>query len=229
MSKLYLVDIGRTLLGLSHWRVLMVLGICVVLTLVSAQFGIDAWVNAGARASDRVVSIAWSAPAVLIGLVAPGLVPGLLLVRRGFADPRARTVLAAVLAALIVNLLLKALTGRSSPEAVVPEDLLQRSQSFAFGLLRGGILEGWPSGHAMTNTALAAGVWVAWKDVRARVACISWAMWVVLAVVLGIQGEVHWFSDGVAGALLGWVIGSGSRVLLSEDDPPRGGPKAAKR
>ena len=46
-------------------------------------------------------------------------------------------------------------TGRASPEAPFPTDLVARSQSFAFGIARGGIVEGWPSGHAMTNVAMA--------------------------------------------------------------------------
>lgn len=216
MMKLYIEDLGRTLLRVKRPQTLLLFGLCVLLTLACAQFGIDARINVWARASDRILSILWSAPAMLVGLVAPGLLPGLLFLRRGRADLQARTILAAVLAALTVNLVLKALTGRTSPEEIFPEDLLTRSQTFAFGLLKGGILEGWPSGHAMTNTALAAGLWVAYKSFWIRAAGLAWAVWVVLAVVFGIQGEVHWFSDGIVGALLGLLVGSGSRVVGDE-------------
>jgi membrane-associated phospholipid phosphatase len=114
-----------------------------------------------------------------------------------------------VLAGLVVNLVLKGLTGRTSPEATLPAGLPERSQSFAFGFLRGGLLEGWPSGHAMTNTALAAGLWTAFPSRSVRAAATAWAAWVLVAVVFGIQGEVHWLSYGIAGSALGWWFGTG--------------------
>ena len=42
---------------------------------------------------------------------------------------------------------------------------------------------------------------------RAAAGVIGWMLWVVLATVLGIQGDVQWLSDLVAGAVPGLTIG----------------------
>ena len=47
-----------------------------------------------------------------------------------------------LLVALAVVTMLKALTGRISPEAIFPADLLERSRAFQFGVLEGGLIDG---------------------------------------------------------------------------------------
>ena len=127
--------------------------------------------------------------------------------RRGWKDERVRRVVWAVVWATGWCLALKALTGRTPPEAEFPVDLLARSMEFSFGFMRGGVIEGWPSGHAMSNVAMAVAVWRTESDPRARFAAAFWGVWVFLAVVFGIHGDVHWLSDGVAGATLGVFVG----------------------
>lgn len=180
------------------------------LTWACAESGLDASVNAWARQTPRLLSLFWSAPPMLLGLVAPGVVPMILFMRRGVADVAARQVALSVVLALAVNLVLKALTGRTSPEAELPLELLLRSQDFAFGWLEGGVWEGWPSGHAMTNGALGGALYRFEREPWVRRLGVLWAGWVLLAVVLGIQGEVHWLSDGLAGVMLG--VGTVCRV-----------------
>ena len=63
----------------------------------------------------------------------------------------------AVLVSFAATNLLKAVTGRLPPDAETPHDVDRRSRRFRFGFLPGGgVFHGWPSGHAMTNMALAA-------------------------------------------------------------------------
>lgn len=180
-------------------------------TWLLVRGGVDAEVNALARLQNPTFSIAWSAVPMLAGMVVPALVPVGFLATAGGDQGWLRAGGATAQAAVIsfaANNLLKAFTGRVSPEALVPADLQERARTFQLGFLEGGLLEGWPSGHAMTNVAAAVALaralpghpWipaVAW----------GWAAWVSLAVVFGIQGEVHWLSDGVAGAAMGWAIG----------------------
>ena len=107
---------------------------------------------------------------------------------------------------LATSAVVKAFTGRVSPEAPEPADLTARSKAFRFGFLRGGILEGWPSGHTTTNVAMATAL--ATSDSWAvRAGAGAFALWVALSVSFGINGEVHWTSDAVAGLLTGAVVG----------------------
>lgn len=68
----------------------LVLTTVAFLTAASSLLGLDAAANELARTADRVVSIAWSAPPMLIGLAVPLIVPAGLLWRRGSKDRQAR-------------------------------------------------------------------------------------------------------------------------------------------
>lgn len=184
----------------------LALVVAVAVTALTASLGYDAAINALARRQNRWASIGWSAFPMIAGLVAPVAVPAWLW-RQTSLRALAGPTFGAVVVAITTNLTLKVVTGRASPEAPFPTDLLARSQSFAFGIARGGIVEGWPSGHAMTNVAMATALIALTPDLRVRAAATGWAAWVVAAVIFGISGDVHWMSDGVAGALLGCAVG----------------------
>ena len=114
----------------------------------------------------------------------------------------------AVLVSFAATNLLKAVTGRLPPDAETPPGVDRRSRHFRFGFLRGGVFHGWPSGHVMTNMALAASLGSYYGESRrVRYFGYGWAAYVMAAATIGDQGGVHWLSDVVAGGLMGWTIG----------------------
>lgn len=196
----------------------MIHGVAVGATYAMSQGGADAAANRWAQGHPRGLSVGWSAPAVIGGIAAPVVLP-LALWFAGEPGSNHRVAAAAAGQAAILGLatsaVLKAFTGRVSPEAAEPADLAARSRTFRFGLLRGGIIEGWPSGHTMTNVAMATALIASSDSWAVRAGAGAFAAWVALAVSFGINGEVHWASDAVAGLLsgaaIGWTVGRSFR------------------
>jgi membrane-associated phospholipid phosphatase len=132
----------------------------------------------------------------------------LVLILSGFITGRARLGLtgwALGQAALLGSLLsstYKAFTGRVHPEHFIGADL---SHEFRFGWLRGGVFWGWPSSHTTIAFAMAVTVCTLFPQRR------RWT-WPALAyagyIGLGVSMTIHWFSDFVAGAILGTIIGA---------------------
>ncbi len=163
-------------------------------------------------------------PALLgVGLFASGLVGG---------GPRLATAGSAVLQAAGLSaaamVTLKALTGRPGPDPVVYEDD-SASRFWRFGFLRGGTFHGWPSGHVMTNTAAITSLMAFYKDKTLLnvVGGISLG-YIFLSVVSHHRSAMHWFSDAVAGALMGAAIGTTvgrefRRRFDGQDETPRAG------
>ncbi|WP_306142557.1 phosphatase PAP2 family protein [Roseibium sp. MMSF_3412] len=176
-------------------------------TVLLAKTGVDAAVNQLARLQDPTFSIAWSAFPMLAGFAAPVLMP-LVCAMRGHKET-AKATLAAFLVALIAVSVLKALTSRVHPEALVPVSVLAKSQTFSFGFFQSGLMsvvEGWPSGHVATNAAGA--IVLARRTNHALIAhsCWIWLAWVALATTFGISGDVHWLSDSLAGLLIAFAV-----------------------
>ena len=108
----------------------------------------------------------------------------------------------------VVSTIIKSFTGRVSP----PDDfygtggvLVDNSHSFQFGFMREQVISGWPSSHATIIFALAISLSMLFpKNLKLQIFFFSVAFFVGLVVSLGF----HWFSEFVAGALLGSVIGN---------------------
>jgi membrane-associated phospholipid phosphatase len=96
----------------------------------------------------------------------------------------------------------KAITGRAHPARGIGMDL---SHIFKFGLLRGGVFWGWPSSHATIAFAMAVTVFRLFPKQR-------WLGYLAISdafyIGLGVSMTIHWFSDFVAGALIGLVVGA---------------------
>jgi membrane-associated phospholipid phosphatase len=149
---------------------------------------------------------AWMWPAVVIGTFLPVYLPLALLVA-GYVTRNIRPTLTGwavaqseILGALIV-VAYKAFTGRAHPAHTVGPDI---SHVFHFGFWRGGVFWGWPSSHTTVAFAMAATVFTLfpkkrWLDILA----ILYALY----VGVGVSMTIHWFSDVVAGAIIGSVIG----------------------
>jgi len=109
---------------------------------------------------------------------------------------------AAILGALITSGL-KVFTGREPP----PEQqatMNDNSHNFRFGILRGGVYEGWPSSHTCTAFAMAVTLAKLYPDnATIRYGGLAYAS----LIGLGVSTNIHWFSDAVAGAFIGYAIG----------------------
>ncbi len=152
-------------------------------------------------------------PGMLMGTLFPILVPGYLyfisdnvtLNNTGAVAAQATAI------AFLYNNILKAITGRAHPNA--ENNTGKLSRDFDWGFLNRGVFYGWPSGHSMTNAALAMSIASYHRDKPLVIAgCALYAGYVATSMVLAAKGEAHWFSDAVAGTLMGasigWYIGS---------------------
>lgn len=104
--------------------------------------------------------------------------------------------------------LLKAVTGRPAPQGVPEPEMEDHSKTFRFGFLRGGLFWGWPSGHLSTNTAAVVSLSAFYPESKPiSVIKYGWVGYMFYGVVSHNGGSMHWFSDAVAGTLMGYAIG----------------------
>ncbi|MFC2170527.1 phosphatase PAP2 family protein [Calditrichota bacterium] len=111
----------------------------------------------------------------------------------------------AAISGLIVSSAYKTLTGRREPDILGTENgESDFSDDFRFGLMNRGIFDGWPSGHTTVAWSMAAALMELYPDNRSiRIGALTYAS----LVGLGVSTNIHWFSDAVAGALIGYSIG----------------------
>jgi membrane-associated phospholipid phosphatase len=109
----------------------------------------------------------------------------------------------------------KAVAGRAHPAHGVGTDL---THVFKFGLLRGGVFWGWPSSHTTITFAMAVTVFRLFlKQKWLGYLAITYAF----HVGLGVSMTIHWFSDFVAGALIGTAVGLVVGVSFSRNQIQR--------
>ncbi len=165
-------------------------------------------------------------PAIALGGILPIILP-LVILFFGALRKSARTIVAgwaigqAALLGFLVSSFYKAFTGRVPPSegfrgigrvastaTTTAQSALaalsDTSHGFQFGFLRGGVFWGWPSSHTTVAFAMGAAVfalfprhkWLRWLG-------FLWSLYVGIAVSV----SIHWFSEFVAGAIIGTVIG----------------------
>jgi hypothetical protein len=107
-----------------------------------------------------------------------------------------------------VGSFLKAVTGREGPNPNY-QDKDALSRNFRFGFMQGGLHYGWPSGHLMTNTAMATAI-VAFYPEKSWVKNIAYGYiaFLTFSMLIHDGGSAHWFSDIVAGGLMGIAFGT---------------------
>ena len=158
--------------------------------------------------SSRFVPAAWLYPGVALGGLLPMLVPLCALVigvvRKNKGILRfAGTVGQSAFLGWLFSSVYKAFTGRAHPSfgATLTTDT---SHVFHFGFLKGGIFWGWPSSHTTVAFAMAVALAVVYgKHASVKYPALLYALYVGLAVSV----SIHWFSDFVAGAIIGTVVG----------------------
>ncbi len=108
----------------------------------------------------------------------------------------------AALLGIAISSSIKVFTGR-----VPPYDLTNKkdySGNFRFGFFRGGAFDGWPSSHTTIAFAMATTLIELYPGNTAiQVGSLAYAS----LIGLGVSTNIHWFSDAVAGAFVGYAIG----------------------
>ncbi len=118
-------------------------------------------------------------------------------------------VIQASLIELLDNTALKAITGRPGPNWRKVSNMEDLSEEFRFGFLRGGVYNGWPSGHTGATMAVVSSLTNYYpENTWLKIAGYSLVLYTAYGVTSVHQGGMHWFSDAVSGALMGYAIGS---------------------
>jgi hypothetical protein len=120
------------------------------------------------------------------------------------ATLRVWAVTQAVMLGWIISSIYKAFTGRVQPPHGVVSTLVDSSHDWNFGFFEHGIFWGWPSSHttvafAMSFTAIA----LFPKNKKVLFVALLYAFYIGLGVVT----RIHWFSEFVAGGIIGAMIG----------------------
>jgi membrane-associated phospholipid phosphatase len=112
----------------------------------------------------------------------------------------------AAMLGLVISAFYKAFTGRIPPPHFLGHGaLVDTSHGFRLGFLRGGMFWGWPSSHTTVAFAMAAVFWKLYPENKlARYAAMLYAFY----VGIGVSIRIHWFSEFVAGAIIGSLIGA---------------------
>lgn len=153
--------------------------------------------------SHLAVSLGSPFPALLGGgFLASGLIGG-----SSRLTSAGGAILQASLLAFSYTTILKALTGRPGPEHGILNDD-QASQTFRFGFLRGGVFHGWPSGHMMANTAAVMSLLSFYKNTWLDIAGGAYLAYMFMSVISHGGSTMHWFSEAMAGTLMGYAIGT---------------------
>jgi hypothetical protein len=201
--KLFLSTLPRNVINTFKGRMILWHIVAIALTFIVVTSGFD-WHYYLSTRSPNLRACMF--PAVVIGGILPIVLPLLLLtfgILAGSVSTRltAWSVGQAEVIGALVAASYKAITGRIHPSHVLGADL---SHVFRFGLLRGGVFWGWPSSHTTVAFAMAVTILILFPKQR-WVGCV--AITYALYVGIGVSMTIHWFSDFLAGAILGSVIG----------------------
>lgn len=183
------------------------------LTYVIVMAGVD-W-----KIFTHVITFPWRAdfsPALGLGGLLPIVLPlililaGLLLKNRKSVSVGWAVAQAAFLG-LLISSFYKVFTGRIQPPGrshsliIDSQGLVDISHQFQFGFLRHGAFWGWPSSHTTVAFAVSMAIWTLFpKNKTIRTFAMLFAIYVGIGVFVT---SIHWFSEFVAGAIIGSVIG----------------------
>jgi membrane-associated phospholipid phosphatase len=125
----------------------------------------------------------------------------------------------AALIGLLISSFYKAFTGRPSPRHSIDTGI-DMSRVFHLGFLKGGVFYGWPSSHTTIAFAMALAVWTMYPGSKMmRGIALIYAFY----IGIGVSMTIHWFSDFVAGAIMGTAIGITAGNSFKELMLPRKG------
>lgn len=192
--------ISQTYRGRNIWA--HVLAVCITGALVILGIDWNYFLYMHAHASPEILFLA-----DLIGIVVPIALPAALVIEgRRRKDPRLERagwmIAEAELAAFLIVLAYKSVAGRVSPPFFGP--FVDASWEFNFGFLRESVYGGWPSSHTAVAFAAAASI----AQLLHRHRLLRWSVF-GYAAFIGLSEAIgfHWFSEVIAGALIGTVVG----------------------
>lgn len=196
-------------------RYLPYYGLAVALTYIAVTSGFDWWYFLRTR-GDVIRSL--TLPGAIIGFFVPLILPPALYVAaemRGDRDlvQKAALIAEACIAAFLISVALKAFTGRLQPEFYTFTSTADISRMFQFGFLRHGVFWGWPSSHAAVAFALGTSVWKLFTASPFTYVALAYALYVGIAVSM----SIHWFSDALAGVIVGTVVGLAIGSMYGKD------------
>lgn len=201
--KQFVWSLPRNIIGCFKSRMIVWHFVAITLTVILVTSGFDWFYFCSTRTP---VLRSWAFPAVRVGGNLPIILPVVLIAMGlGAQNIRLTRMGAAIAQAAIIGSLIsstyKAFTGRVHPMHQAGPDI---SRVFRFGFLRGGVFWGWPSSHTTIAFAMAVTMFMLLPKQRwAGCLAIAYALY----VGIGVSVTIHWFSDFVAGAIIGSVIG----------------------
>lgn len=150
-------------------------------------------------------------PAVILGMFIPIFLPLIIylfgyLRKNFFLKNTAYALVQSAILGLGLSSLYKVFTGRVGPSGFgfVSNTFVDVSHNFRFGILRGGAFQGWPSSHTAVAFATMFALYTLYPNNKfIRYASIVYAGY----IGIGVSTNIHWFSDFVASAILGAIIG----------------------
>ncbi len=202
--KGFFYTIVSTIRSLYTWRNIALQLIFIAITIYFVQSGLD-WTIYGASRGTLIQSIAF--PAVWLGLLLPIAIPCVTLLYSVITKNNKALNLsyALVQAAFLgwgISSFYKVFTGRMGPPHGIA--LTDTSTMFRLGFYRGGAFQGWPSSHTTVAFAVSFAVITLFpKKKWLQVLAFMYALY----IGLGISITIHWFSDFIAGSILGAIIG----------------------
>jgi membrane-associated phospholipid phosphatase len=189
------------------------------INFAAAGLGTWAFIETGIDWKWRNIAYdhAWLAncgkPELYVGYIVPGLTPIVAYVASRYTNDKKLLVTSLALAqslmlTLLIQTPLKMITGRASPGIVDELDHTRSRQdddfSGRFDWFNANFIRGWPSGHTANAFSAAATVAELYKDnLWLKIGVYSYAALIGFGVTL----DVHWASEALAGALIGYAIG----------------------
>jgi membrane-associated phospholipid phosphatase len=196
---------GENIARIFGWKRLFWHLLAILLTYISVVSGFDWWYYVSFHGAPYQFFLF---PAVIIGGFLPILLPIVLYIigkheKKLILLNTAYAVAQSAILGSFVSSLYKAFTGRIQPPFHVVS-LVDISRSFQFGFWEYGIFWGWPSSHTTIAFAVGVTLYVLYpKNWKVRFIAIFTAFY----IGIGVSTSIHWFSDFVAGAILGTLIG----------------------
>ncbi|MES3032232.1 MAG: phosphatase PAP2 family protein [Patescibacteria group bacterium] len=104
----------------------------------------------------------------------------------------------------LISIVYKTFTGRTQPEFLTHISTMDISRDFNFGFLQHGIFWGWPSSHTAVAFAMSFALVMLYpNNKKVKFLALLYAFY----IGIGISISIHWFSDFVAGAIIGALVG----------------------
>ena len=104
----------------------------------------------------------------------------------------------------VVSAIYKTFTGRVQPPRGDIATLIDSSHNWNFGFLEHGVFWGWPSSHTTVAFAMMFSLIALYpKNKYVLYPAFLYALY----IGLGVSTHIHWFSEFVAGAIIGTVVG----------------------